>query len=160
MAANLLAAAFCVGLIGYALYSQYRLRYDPCPLCLFQRFAVIALGGAFVVAALVSTLGRGLRMAASALIAVIAMGGAAVSARHLYIQWLPDDQVPACGASLDFMWQVFSVSEVLKKVFTGSGECHRIDWTFLGLAMPAWVLICVLGLAAYGALVNWPSRAR
>jgi disulfide bond formation protein DsbB len=49
--------------------------------------------------------------------------------------------VPACGASLDFMLKVFSLSEVLVKVLTGSGECAKVTWRFLGLAMPAWVLI-------------------
>ena len=52
----------------------------------------------------------------------------------------------------------FRSLEVLRKVLTGSGECAKVDWTFLGLAMPAWVLICVLLLGTAGVLVNWRSR--
>jgi disulfide bond formation protein DsbB len=77
-----------------------------------------------------------------------------VALRHLYIQSLPPDAVPACGASLDFMLKVFSLSEVLMKVLTGSGECAKITWEFLGLAMPAWVLISALVLGAWGLWAN------
>jgi len=46
------------------------------------------------------------------------------------------------------------LSEVLVKVLTGSGECAKVTWTFLGLAMPAWVLICALAVGGYGLWVN------
>jgi len=39
-------------------------------------------------------------------------------------------------------------------VFTGSGECAEIDWVFLGLSMPAWVLIAFVCLAIYGIWAN------
>jgi protein dithiol:quinone oxidoreductase len=68
--------------------------------------------------------------------------------------------VPACGATLDYLWDVFPVMDVLRKVLTGSGECAKIDWTFMGLAMPAWVLIWLVILGPLGVLVNWPARRR
>jgi disulfide bond formation protein DsbB len=96
----------------------------------------------------------------SGLIGLVTLAGVAVAARHLYIQSLPPGQVPVCGATLDYMWDVFPAMEVLRKVLSGSGECAKIEWTFLGLAMPAWVLICILGLGAFGVLLNWRSRER
>ena len=63
-----------------------------------------------------------------------------------------------CGATLDYMMDIFSPAEVLRKVLTGSGECAKIDWTLLGLSMPAWVLICVLLLGSTGLLLNWPAK--
>ena len=48
----------------------------------------------------------------------------------------------------------FPLGEALRLIFTGSGECATIDWSFLGLSMPAWVLICFVGLIAWGAYVN------
>jgi protein dithiol:quinone oxidoreductase len=157
-AANLLAAAVCAALVGYALYSQYQLGLEPCPLCIFQRIAVAAMGAGFLLAALVPARQRALGIAASLLIGLIALGGAGVAARHLYIQSLPPGQVPVCGATLDYMWEVFPAMDVLRKVLTGSGECAKIDWTFLGLAMPAWVLISVLLLGTFGVLLNWRGR--
>ncbi len=78
------------------------------------------------------------------LIALAALATVGVAVRQLYIQSLPAGSVPACGASLDFMLKVFSLSEVLVKVLTGSGECAKVTWRFLGLAMPGWVLIAAL----------------
>lgn len=155
---NLLAAGVCAALVGYALFSQYQLGLEPCPLCIFQRIAVALLGVAFLLAALVPARMRVLGTVASLLIALVALGGAGVAARHLYIQSLPPGQVPVCGATLDYMWDVFPAMDVLRKVLTGSGECAKVDWTFLGLAMPAWVLIMALLLGAFGVLLNWRSR--
>ena len=92
------------------------------------------------------------------LLALAALATIGVALRQLYIQSLPPDSVPACGASLDFMLKMFSLTEVLIKVLTGSGECAKIDWRFLGLAMPAWVLIAALGLGAWGLWANLRRR--
>jgi disulfide bond formation protein DsbB len=81
-----------------------------------------------------------------------------VALRHLYVQSLPPGTIAACGASLDFMLQVFPLTDVLVKVLTGSGECAKINWRFLGLAMPAWVLISGMGLAVLGLWTNLRRR--
>ena len=62
--------------------------------------------------------------------------------------------MPACGATLEFMLKVLPLREVLDKVLSGSGECAKINWRFLGLAMPAWVLIGAAVLGGYGLWVN------
>jgi disulfide bond formation protein DsbB len=151
---------FCLGLLGYALFLQYYRGLDPCPLCLFQRIAIICLTVAYFLAALVTDRLRVLRIVVSVLIGLVALAGSGVAIRHLYIQSLPPGSVPACGASLDYLWDVFPVVDVLRKVLTGSGECAKIDWTFMGLAMPAWVLIWLVVLGTLGVLVNWPARRR
>ena len=79
---------------------------------------------------------------------------AGVATRHVYIQSLPAGSVPSCGATLDYMLEVFPLLTVVRKVLTGGGECARIDWTFLGLSMPAWVLISVVVLAIFGVVAN------
>jgi protein dithiol:quinone oxidoreductase len=155
---NLLGVAACAGLLGYAYYAQLVLHLEPCPLCIFQRVGVFALGLVFLIAAVHDPVGWGRRVYAS-LLALSALATIGVAIRHLYIQSLPEGSVPACGASLDFMLKVFSLSEVLVKVLTGSGECARVTWAFLGLAMPAWVLIAALGLGAYGVWINLRRQA-
>ncbi|MEO6185366.1 MAG: disulfide bond formation protein B [Steroidobacteraceae bacterium] len=159
VAMNLLGAAVCAGLMGYALYSQYQLGLEPCPLCIFQRIAVIALGVAFLLAAVVPARARVAGILASLLVGLVTLSGVGVAARHLYIQSLPAGTVPACGATLDYMWDVFPAMEVLRKVFTGSGECAKVE-RVLGLPMPAWVLICLLALGTFGVLLNWRGRTR
>jgi disulfide bond formation protein DsbB len=83
-----------------------------------------------------------------------------VSARHIWIQHQPEGSVPACGASLDYLLEVFPLTDVIRKVLAGSGECARVTWTFLGLSMPGWVLIAALALGAFGGWVNFPLRSR
>jgi len=155
---NLLGFAACACLLAYAYYAQFELHLEPCPLCIFQRVGVFAMGLVFLIAALHDPVHWGKRMYAS-LLALAALATIGVALRQLYIQSLPEGSVPACGASLDFMLRVFSLSEVLIKVLSGSGECAKVTWTFLGLAMPGWVLIAALCLAVYGSWVNLRRQA-
>jgi disulfide bond formation protein DsbB len=155
---NLLGFAVCAGLLAYAYYAQLVLHLEPCPLCIFQRVGVFAVGVVFLIASLHDPVGWGRRVYAS-LLALAALATIGVAVRHLYIQSLPEGSVPSCGASLDFMLKVFSLSEVLVKVLTGSGECAKVTWAFLGLAMPAWVLIAALALGAFGVWVNLRRQA-
>jgi len=152
--ANLLGFLACVGLMGYALYAQEFLDLAPCPLCVFQRIGVIAVGIVFLLAA-VHNPGTAGRKIYGVLIALAAAAGGGVAARHIWLQSLPEEDVPACGPGLDFMMDTFPVLEVLEMVFTGSGECAEIDWVFLGLSMPAWVLIAFVFLGIYGIYVNF-----
>jgi disulfide bond formation protein DsbB len=83
-----------------------------------------------------------------------AAGTIAIAVRHLWIQSLPEGSVPSCGASLKFMLKVLPLSDVLSKVLNGSGECAKITWRFLGLSMPAWVLISAASLGGFGIWAN------
>jgi disulfide bond formation protein DsbB len=151
--ANILGAVACAALLSYAFYAQFVVHLEPCPLCIFQRAGIFALGVVFAVAALHDPGIAGRRVYA-VLIILAAMATIGVASRQLYLQSLPPDAVPACGASLEFMLKVFPLNEVLVKVLTGSGECAKIDWTFLGLAMPAWVLIAAAALGGFGVWAN------
>jgi len=146
---NALGAALCAALLGYAWYAQSVLRLEPCPLCIFQRIGIACTGAAFLLAALLRPRGWG-RTAWTVLILAGALGTAAVAARHLWIQHLPPGTVPSCGATLDYMLEVFPLTDVIRKVLTGSGECAKVTWTFLSLSMPAWVLIAAAGLGGLG----------
>jgi disulfide bond formation protein DsbB len=154
----LLGALACAALMGYALYAQYVLHLEPCPLCIFQRVAVIALGVVFLLGALVGPKSSGGQRAWSVLAVLMALAGIAVAGRHLWIQSLPADQVPECGPPLPYMLHMMSFSKVLTKVFTGSGECAQINWRFLGLAMPGWVLIGFVVLAAWAIYAGFRRR--
>jgi protein dithiol:quinone oxidoreductase len=153
-ALNLLGAATCAALMGYALYVQHVLGLEPCPLCVFQRIGMIALGLVLLVAGLHAPGRTGARIY-SVLAALCAAGGASVSARHVWLQSLPPDQVPSCGPGLGYLLDTFPLGDALKQVFAGSGECARIDWTFLGQSMPVWVLVAFVGLGAAALFNGW-----
>ncbi|MGH8201265.1 MAG: disulfide bond formation protein B [Steroidobacteraceae bacterium] len=150
---NFIGFLICAGLIVYALYAQFKLGLEPCPLCIFQRIGIVALGVVFLIAALHDPHGWGTRVYA-ALIAIVALATDAVAGRQLYIQHLPPGAIPSCGAPLSMMLKFMPLTTVIRRVLTGSGECSIINWTFLGLAMPAWVLIWAALLGAAGAVAN------
>ena len=143
----------CAGMMLYALYAQYFLELAPCPLCVFQRIAVIGMGMVFLLAALHHP-GRTGSILYALLLLFPAGGGMFVAGRHVWLQNLPPDQVPACGPGLDFMLDSFPLAEVLQMVFSGSGECAEVDWSLFGLSMPAWVLIAIVGMTLYGLFAN------
>ncbi|MHB8813627.1 MAG: disulfide bond formation protein B [Steroidobacteraceae bacterium] len=150
---NFAGFLICAGLIGYAIYAQFHLGLDPCPLCIFQRIGIAALGVVFLIAALHQPRGWGTRAYAT-LIGLAALATVAVAARQLYLQHLPPGAVPSCGAPLSMMLKFMPLTTVIRKVLTGSGECGIVNWTFLGLAMPAWVLIWAAFLGTAGVVAN------
>ncbi len=148
-----LAGAFIVLILfGTALYLQYVLREDPCPLCMVQRLIFIAMGVIFLIAAVHKT-GRIGNWIYSSLIALTALGGVAVASRHIWIQHLPKDQLPACGPGLDFMLKHFPMAEVWQELMHGSGECAAKGWTFLGLDLPELALIGYVVLGAWAVVI-------
>ena len=152
--ANLAGLAAVVGLMAYALFAEHVLGLEACPLCVFQRMAFIGLGIVFLVASLHSPAGSFAKLYGIAGIVVAAVG-ATIAGRHVYIQNLPADQVPACGPGLDYMMDAFPLLEALELVFTGSGECAEVNWSFLGVSMPGWAFIWFVLLAGLVFVANW-----
>ena len=151
---NGLGLLVCMGLLGYAYYAQAHLHLEPCPLCIFQRVGVAAISVAFLLATLHDPRGWGSRVY-GLLIVIASAATLGVAARHVWIQHLPADQVPTCGASLNYLLDIFPLTQVIRTVLTGSGECAKITWTLFGLSMPTWVGIAAIGLGTYGAYVNF-----
>ncbi len=147
------AALACLGLIAFALYLQYVVKEEPCPLCILQRVAVLAMGVVFAAAAIRAPRRIGLRIYAAVLVTIAALG-AAVAGRHVWLQNLPKDRIPECGPGLEFMLQQFPLADVLALVLRGSGECAEAGWRFLGLTIPAWTLLWFIGLAVLALTVT------
>lgn len=144
--------ACCLGVLGIGLYLQHGLNLEPCPLCILQRVAFVAIGMTALLAFLHNPGVIG-RVIYGLLLVLFSSIGALVAGRNLWLQHLPPDQVPACGPGLDYMLDAFPLSKALPMIFQGSGECAKVAWTMLGLSIPAWALAWFLvfmmaGLAA------------
>jgi len=150
---NLFMAFACHQLLIAAFYFQYVEGMEPCPFCIFQRIAVLALGIWFLVQGVHKPL-AGSRWNLFYNIAGIlsALIGTSISARHAYLQSLPADQVPTCGPSLDYLVDMLPIMEVLEVVFKGSGSCAEVSWRMLGLTMPAWLMVFFIGCVG---LLGW-----
>lgn len=148
----LAGALFASSLMGFGLYLQYVKHQDPCPLCMVQRVIFIAILVMFALAAMHGPHRIGQHIYAG-LIALLALTGIGVAARHIWIQNLPPDQVPACGPGLDYMLETMPMSDVLKQLMHGSGECAEKGWTFLTLGIPEWSLLCYFVLGVWAILI-------
>jgi disulfide bond formation protein DsbB len=152
-----LSLAFCSVLIAAALYFQFTGGLEPCPLCISQRIMVILVGCVMLAAVLHRPGLTGIRVYAVAGF-LTALAGASISARHVWLQHLPPEEVPSCGPGLGYMLENFPLGDTLKAMLSGTGDCAKVDWTLLGLSMPAWVLLCFLGLAAVTLAQVWNTR--
>ena len=150
---SLLVLSSCLGVLGFGLYLQHVVHLEPCPLCVLQRVAFVAIGLTALLAFLHNPKRVG-QMVYGLLMALFSLAGAAVAIRNLWLQSLPPDQVPECGPGLDYMLEAFPLSKALSMVFKGSGECAKVEWTMFGLAIPAWALawfavFFLVGLSAF-----------
>ena len=154
-----LGAFICAAMLGYALYVQHGMFMMPCPLCILQRVAFFFMGVVFLLGALHGPRGGG-RKVYAILVTLGGIVGGFIAGRHVWLTTLPPDEVPACGPGLGFMLDTFPLSKTLQMVLTGSGECAKVDWTFLGLNMPAWCLIWFAGLSLFALIAGWRKPAR
>lgn len=153
----LLGFLACAGLLAYGYYLQYVQYLEPCPLCILQRVVFFVIGLLLLAGAVHHPGRRGYRIYGS-LSALVALAGIGIAARHLWLQSLPPDQVPACGPGLEYLVSNFPFTEAVAMIFRGSGSCAAVAWSFLELSMPAWTLVWYVLLAA-GALF-WGYRRR
>lgn len=158
---NLLVLLSCAALLGIALYMQYALYLDPCPLCVVQRVAIIAIGLVSLAALIHGPAGAWRTAYASAALALSAFG-AAIAARHVYLQNLPEDQIPECLPGIGFILENNSFIDAASIILGGTGECAETLWTLLGISIPGWTLIafCVCGAAQAFLLVKARRQAR
>ncbi len=135
-----LAAA---ALIGFAMYLQEIKHLEPCPLCILQRYTFVLVGACALLAALLPRfVGRPLAWLGIA----AALSGAGVGAWHVWLQLHPPE-ISACGPSLEYLVENLPLGRALPRIFQGYGDCTAIDWTLLGLSIPAWSLLCLLATA-------------
>lgn len=156
----LMGLGFCVMMMGVALALEHIAGLAPCPLCVFQRVAVIAAGIVLAAAALHNPRGA-VGKSLYALLGLAAVGtGAFIAGRHVWLQNLPADQVPSCGPGLAYMMDILPLQDVVAMVLTGSGECADIDFMLMGLSLPAWTFVGFLILALAPLRILWLAIKR
>ena len=137
----------CLAMELSAVYFQFVLLLEPCPLCITQRLIVLSLAAVFLAGALHNP-GRGGARVYAGLAALFCLAGAGVAAYHFMIQILPHDELASCGPGAAYILEHFSLADSVRMFLTGTGDCAQVVWTFLGLSMPFWVGLAFLGLLA------------
>jgi disulfide bond formation protein DsbB len=138
--AYLLGFLVCAALMAWALWLQFGLDLEPCPLCMFQRVAVCLVGIVFL-AGFIHNPRRGGAAGYALLTLLFAGAGAALAGRQVWLQALPKDQVPACGMGISYMLDTLPFTDVIMKTLAGSGECAEKGWVFLDLSIAGWSLV-------------------
>lgn len=140
------------GLLIAIFFFQKFLGLEPCPMCIFQRVAMLAAGVFFLLGALhgPKAWGRWVYSGGAALASAV---GAGIAWRHVWLQGLPEDQRPACGPTLDYLMDMMPLREVVTTILKGDGNCAKIDWTFLGQSLPFWTLVAFAGFIAWALLM-------
>lgn len=149
----------CVSGLLFALYLQHFKGYEPCPMCIFQRIAMIGAGIFFAIGALHAPR-RGGRWVYAILTAIPAAIGAGIAGRQVWLQSLPEDQVPVCGPTLDYLLHLLPVTKVVALVLKGDGSCAKIDAQWLGLTLPAWSVVAFVLMVLYALLSPVLARSR
>ena len=145
-----------VSLMAYGLYLQHAVGLEPCPMCIVQRYALVLVA---LLAALAAALPQGAwRWVSAALMAGSAGFGAFVAARQSWLQWNPPE-IMSCGRDFYGMIESFPLKRAIPMIFKGSGDCSKVDWTFLGLTIANWSFLCFVGVMVL-ALLLWLLRSR
>jgi len=147
----------CAFLLSMGAYFQFVDGLEPCPLCISQRIAILLTGIVFLLAGLHNPGVLGIKIYAI-LGTLTALAGGAISTRHVWLQHLPPEEVPECGPGLEYIFNNFPLTETLKLMLNGTGDCAKVDWTFMGLSMPGWTLVAFLLLAALSLLQFWNHK--
>ena len=147
-----------MAMLGFGQYLQHGLGIEPCPMCIVQRYALIFI----VLCAGLTALGarKGYLIAGGTLVALGGMAGAYVAARQSWLQWYPPEVV-SCGRDFYGMIENFPLQRAIPMIFKGSGDCSKVDWSFLGGSLANWSFICFCVFAGLGlmAIVRvWRTR--
>ena len=143
-----IVSLMCVGFLAFGMYLQHVVGLEPCPMCIVQRYAMVLVAVCAALAA--STCRQSFQLAGAVLLVVLAIGGAFVAARQSWLQWYPPEVV-SCGRDLYGMIETFPLKRLLPMVFKGSGDCSKVDWTFLGGTIANWSFVCFTAMALVGA---------
>jgi protein dithiol:quinone oxidoreductase len=147
-----LVSASCLAMLVFGMYLQHVVGLEPCPMCIVQRYALILIG---VVAGLTAaTQRKNLYLAGDGLLVLLAGFGAFVAARQSWLQWYPPE-VASCGRDFYGMIENFPLQRAIPMIFRGSGDCSKIDWTFLGGSIANWSFLCFMAIALLALVSIW-----
>lgn len=152
-----LVALGAAATIGGALFFQHVLGYQPCPLCLLQRWPYyvglpVALG---FIAVLQLTPSRGMAMGGFALLAIIFAVSMGMGVHHAGVEWKLWAGPSTCGEGVAAAQA--NLLEALQN--TRIVPCDTAAWRFLGISMAGWNAIVSQGLSLTSAYGFWRAKS-
>ena len=152
-----LIGLFSIGLLAFSQYLQQALGVIPCPMCIVQRYAFILV--AFIAGLTAASDKKGIHIGGALLLLATAGFGAYVAARQSWLQWYPPEVV-SCGRDFYGMIETFPLQRAIPMIFKGSGDCSKVDWTFLGGSIANWTFLCFSAFAVLALALIWRQSKR
>lgn len=154
----LTVAASALALEAAALYFQYGMALDPCVLCVYQRTAVLGI----LLTALIGASAP--RLLPARLIGYAGWGAGTLWGLYLSLKqsglqlgFIPPSL--SCDVNAKFpAW--LKLDQWFPSIFQPTGYCEDIQWQFIGLSMPQWMVIVMsVSLVVLLALLFTETRA-
>jgi len=133
-----LTAVVCIAMLAFGLYLQHVVGLEPCPMCIVQRYALMLV--ALVAGLTALSRSKAVIVGGSLVTLLVAGFGAFVAARQSFLQWYPPE-IATCGRDFYGMIETFPLKRAIPMIFKGSGDCTKIDWTFLGGSIANWSFV-------------------
>lgn len=144
-------------MLGFGLYLQISQSLNPCPMCIVQRYALFFVA---ISAGLAGVSGKkSIQLPLVVLLLLGAGFGAFVAARQSWLQWYPPE-VASCGRDFYGMIETFPLQRAIPMIFKGSGDCSKVDWTFLGGSIANWSFVCFVLISLLALRLLWRQARR
>ncbi len=150
-------ALVCIALLGAALYLQFVKHMLPCPWCVIQRYAYVAVALICLVSMALPAGGRRIGAGLGSL-AALAGAGAAV-----WLIWVQAHPEVTCGIDpMETSLNTFPTAQWLPFLFKADGFCTTEYPPILGLSIPQWSLFwfLVFAIALGWAAMRGPDARR
>lgn len=148
----LFIVVLCTGILGAALFLQLVAGMEPCPLCVFQRIAIISIGLIALIAFLHNSTGF-MDKVYGLFLVLGGMASVGVASRHVWLLSQPKDEAAACGpgleVSLDRFIEYLPQGEITEVLFRSGAECTEISEFLFGLGLPQLTYPVFLILLSY-----------
>jgi len=125
-----------------ALFFQHIMQLSPCVMCIYERVAMFAVGGAAIIGLIAPqhSLFRWLGLTAWG---AGAYKGLILALEHVDYQFNPAP-FATCDLFVTFPdWA--PINQWAPWLFEAYGDCSEIVWQFLGLSMPQWLVVIFAG---------------
>lgn len=129
-------ALSAIALLGVGLYLQFMRDMAPCPLCILQRYAFVAVA---LLCGVMLALPAAATRVGAALATLAALTGAGIAGWHLWVKAHP---IMSCGIDpLETSLNKIITAEWLPFLFKADGFCTTEYDPILGLSISQWSLI-------------------
>lgn len=121
-----------------ALFFQHVMNLAPCVMCIYERVAMLGIGGA----ALIGLIAPNINVVRY--VGLVGWLFASIQGFMLASQHVDYQMHPSPFATCDIFVQFPSwapLNQWLPQMFEAYGDCSEIVWQWLGLSMPQWLVI-------------------